>query len=61
MKTDDNDKQDSSSAGPQSRLPTRPRAPYTPPRLAVWGSLVDLTGGPLLDVADGDFTGSGGA
>ncbi|MFL6258780.1 MAG: lasso RiPP family leader peptide-containing protein [Thermoanaerobaculia bacterium] len=35
------------------------RNPYQSPLLVEWGSLVDLTGGPLADVQDDDFSGSG--
>lgn len=59
MKTDD--KHEQGSAPMSSERPmTEARLPYAPPRLAVWGSLVDLTGGPIFDVADADFGGSGG-
>jgi hypothetical protein len=37
-----------------------PRKPYMSPSLLEWGSIVDLTGGPLFDVNDGDFSSSGG-
>jgi hypothetical protein len=36
-----------------------PRNPYQSPILVEWGSLVDLTRGPLADVQDDDFSGSG--
>ena len=35
------------------------RKAYRSPSLVEWGSLVELTGGPLADVQDDDFNGSG--
>jgi hypothetical protein len=37
-----------------------PRRPYGSPRLVEWGSIVELTRGPLSGTVDGDFSGSGG-
>jgi hypothetical protein len=47
--------------GPLSSGPEHgpPRAPYQPPVLVEWGLLVELTRGPLADIQDDDFSGSG--
>lgn len=37
-----------------------PKKVYHPPALVDWGSLLELTGGPLADIQDEGFTGSGG-
>jgi hypothetical protein len=37
-----------------------PRKGYQSPSLVEWGSLVELTRGPLADIQDDDFSGSGG-
>jgi hypothetical protein len=37
-----------------------PRKPYESPRLLEWGSIAELTKGPLSGTIDGDFSGSGG-
>lgn len=37
-----------------------PRKPYISPSLLEWGSIVDLTGGPLSGTVDDGFSGSGG-
>jgi hypothetical protein len=37
-----------------------PRKPYMSPSLLEWGSIVDLTGGPLSDINDDGFSSSGG-
>lgn len=42
-----------------SSTPGTPRKPYESPRLLEWGSILELTGGPLADVQDDDFSGSG--
>jgi hypothetical protein len=33
---------------------------YESPVLVDWGSILELTGGPLSSFSDGDFSGSGG-
>lgn len=37
------------------------RKPYQKPLLVEWGSIVELTGGPLQDIQDDDFSGSNGS
>jgi len=36
------------------------RKPYESPSLQEWGSILELTKGPLSGTVDGDFSGSGG-
>jgi hypothetical protein len=36
------------------------RKPYESPRLQDWGSLLELTSGPLSDITDADFNGGSG-
>lgn len=36
------------------------RKPYESPELLEWGSIQELTAGPLFDTSDADFGGSGG-
>lgn len=45
--------------GPSSQ-PEAAKKPYESPRLLEWGSLSELTAGPLADIQDDDFSGSGG-
>jgi hypothetical protein len=37
-----------------------PGKPYTSPLLLEWGSIVELTGGPIAGTIDDGFSGSGG-
>lgn len=37
-----------------------PRKAYEKPILLDWGSIVELTGGPLADISDDGFSSSGG-
>jgi hypothetical protein len=37
-----------------------PRKPYDGPRLQEWGTLLELTGGPLADITDANFNGGSG-
>ena len=37
-----------------------PKKPYQSPALVEWGSIVEMTRGPLADTQDDDFSGSGG-
>lgn len=36
------------------------KKPYKSPTLQEWGSIIELTGGSIFDVDDGNFGGSGG-
>ncbi len=47
-----------SSAPPFEHAPPRKR--YESPRLQEWGSILELTGGPLSDITDVDNGGSTG-
>jgi hypothetical protein len=55
-----------SEAIPERSLPPEPverirlRKPYESPRLQVWGSLLELTAGPLSDITDANFNGGSG-
>jgi hypothetical protein len=53
---------ETSSVVPRSleHAPPRKRKPYESPCLQEWGSILELTKGPLSGTVDGDFSGSGG-
>lgn len=44
-----------------ARRAETPRKPYRPPEMKRWGSLAELTQGPINGSVDGNFSGSGGA
>jgi hypothetical protein len=44
---------------PPPGTPILRKKAYHPPSLVDWGTLLELTGGPAVDVQDGDFQGSG--
>lgn len=53
----------SEKSGPPSQEPaeTLPhKQAYQSPLITEWGSILELTRGEGFDIADGDFTGSGG-
>jgi hypothetical protein len=58
MTTEDRDKAQRVEAAPPPRRP--PKTVWIAPRLARWGSLVDLTEGPIFGTTDGDFSSSSG-
>lgn len=49
---------ESSLRKPAEALPSKQA--YQSPRITEWGSILELTRGEGFDIADGDFTGSGG-
>jgi hypothetical protein len=49
--------------GPSLREPAKAlpqKRAYQSPCITEWGSILELTSGEGFDIADGDFTGSGG-